>query len=74
MMDEEKIQKKKKNVKSCWGWSGDLSWGTNRPKKQFRPGYDQNKFSEKKLHSVENEVKRLFVMTAGASILILSVL
>ena len=38
-MDEQKIRKKLNNKKnkSCWGWSGDLSWGTNR----FRPGYDQ---------------------------------
>ena len=42
----EKIVKKKLSGK-CRGWSGDLSWGTNSPKKIFWAlGYD---FFEKKI-------------------------
>ena len=53
-MEEKKSSKKvgekksKKNVfGKCRGWSGDLSWGTNSPKKIFWAlGYD---FFEKKI-------------------------
>ena len=55
-MDEKKVRKKsKKKVEKkmsgkCRGWSGDLSWVTNSPKKNnWALGYD---FFEKKKNLV----------------------
>ena len=42
-----KKRSKKKMSGKCRGWSGDLSWGTNSPKKNnWALGYD---FFEKKI-------------------------
>ena len=32
-MEEEDEKNTKMKKSNCWGWSGDLSWGTNRPQK-----------------------------------------
>ena len=32
-MDDDEEKGRKLIFLSCWGWSGDLSWGTNRPQK-----------------------------------------
>ena len=41
----EKKGRKKKMSGKCRGWSGDLSWGTNSPKKYF--GHSVTTFSKK---------------------------